>query len=502
MHLLGLDVGTTACKAVVFDDEGRTLGTAYREYPVATDATGRAEQDAEAVWREVGVAIRQAAGGGADRSIGAVGLSVQGDAIIPVDRLCRPLGPAILGMDYRSAADAAECERLLGARELFQLTGMRPHPMNSLCKLLWMRRSRPDTFRSAWKITTYADFIAARLCGTPVIDHSMASRTMAFELASRCWSESILRSLDLDPELFSTAVPCGTTVGMLRPEVAAELHLPASALVVAGGHDQVCAAAGTGVVDEGLGVVSTGTAEVLSTAFTGPRQGDAVFQGFYPCTLYAKEGMYFTFSLNHTGGLLLQWYRDAFAAEEEAEAREAGMSVFELIDRKAAQASGNLLVLPHFNGSGTPLCDTSSRGAIVGLTLSSTRHDIARAILECQCFELAANLEAMEKADIRVGRLVAVGGGAKSALWLQIKADVLGRPIDVPAVREAACFGAALLAGTATGVYRDLDEAVAACVRMERTYEPDGARNARYRERQALYRELYPALASLNRRLA
>ncbi len=240
----------------------------------------------------------------------------------------------------------------------------------------------------------------------------------------------------------------------------------------------------------------------MSTAFVEPRLSDAMFESFYPCYLYAKPGFYFTFSLNHTGGLLLQWYRDSFGGADENEARAQGIGVFELIDRKAALARGDLLILPHFNGSGTPLCDTASRGAIVGLTLSSTRHDIARALLECLSFELAINAEALEKAGVGLERLVAVGGGARSPLWLQIKADVLGRPIAIPRIREGACFGAALLAGAAAGAWAGVDEAVAACVRMERVFEPDAAKRTRCRERYELYKELYPALAAINRRLS
>lgn len=502
MHLLGLDVGTTGVKAVVFDERGASLGSAYSEVPVQTDATGKAEQDAEAVWRELVEVIGRAVQASGCSDIAAAGLSVQGDAIIPTGPDLRPVGPAVLGMDYRSRPQAEETERIFGAKELFRLTGMRPHPMNSLCKVLWLRGARPGIFRSASRITTYSDYVIARLTGSATIDASMASRTMAYELEGRRWSSGILGRLDLDPALFSPVAPCGAVVGTLRAQLASELGLSPRLLVVAGGHDQVCAALGAGAIGEGLGVVSTGTAEVMSTAFARPRLSDAMFDSYYPCYQHAKQGFYFTFSLNHTGGLLLQWYRDNFAGEEEREARAEGVSVFELIDRGAARASGELLILPHFNGSGTPLCDTRSRGAIVGLTLASTRHDIARALLECQSFELALNAETMEKAGVRIDRIVAVGGGARSPLWLQIKADVLGRPVAVPRVREGACFGAALLAGAACGAWASIDEAVAACVHIERAYEPDPGRRQRYAQRYQLYRQLHPALAPLNRRLA
>jgi xylulokinase len=500
MHLLGVDVGTTACKAVIFDETGRVVASASHEYGVLTDESGKAEQDAAMVWNRVKDVVRRTSDkSGAGNDVEAIGISVQGDAVIPVDRNLTPLHNAILGMDYRSEPQARACEERLGGKTLFRLTGMRPHPMNSLCKILWLREHDPGAFERAWKIVTYADYTVGLMTGSPVIDHSMASRTMAFELERRCWSEDILGKLDVDPNLFCEAVPCGRQAGTLRPELADELGLSPTAVVAPGGHDQVCAGVGAGVIREGLGVVSTGTAEVLSTAFDTPRLGDAIYEAFYPCYLHARDGMYFTFSLNHVGGLLLQWYRDSFAIEEVREAERSGRGVFGLIDERAVEARSPVLVLPHFNGSGTPICDTRSRGAIVGLSLSTTRHHVARAILESQSFELRLNVETMAASGIEVQSLRAVGGGSRSPLWLQIKADSLGRPVSTLRVSEAACLGAALLAGTAAGSYADVDEAVAVAVAEDRTFEPSG--DSYYEEKYRVYRDLYAALAPISRRL-
>lgn len=496
--LLGLDIGTTGCKAIVFDAAGRMRGHGFREYGVVCDAPAKAEQDAEQVWALTKEVVREAvakAGGG--EAVKALSVSVQGDAIIPVDRDFHALHPAILGMDYRSAPQAKRCAELFGAFDLFQRTGMRPHPINSLTKVLLLRELAPQVFRRAWKIVTYADFILGKLGADAVIDHTMASRTMAFDLATATWDAGIHAALDLDPGLWSKAVPSGAVVGSIRPALAAELGLPRDVALVAGGHDQPCAALGAGVVREGIGVVSTGTAEVLATAFDQPPLTRALFDGFYPCYRHAKDGMFFTFALNHTAGILLRWWRDNFAAAEVAEAAKRGVDPYALIDERMPADPSPVMVVPHFNGSGTPTCDLQATGAIVGLTLATTRHDIAKAILEGLCFELRINLDAMQTAGLRVDELVAVGGGAKSALWLQLKADILGRPIKTLRCREAACLGAALLAGTAAGVFPSLAEAVRGTVAFERGFAPDAARRARYDERFAAYRRIYPALRNL-----
>jgi sugar (pentulose or hexulose) kinase len=497
MKLIGLDVGTTGCKAIVFDAEGQVLGHGFREYGIICDAPAKAEQDAERVWTLAREALREAvvqAGGGGIR---ALSVSVQGDAIIPVDKDFRALHPAILGMDYRSAPQAAWCSKTLGEFALFEQTGMRPHPMNSLLKVMLLRDIAPKAFAQSAKIVTYADFILGKLGAEPVIDETMASRTMGLESDTRQWSESIHRAVGLEPAIWSRVVPSGAAVGTIRPSLAGELGLPPELLLAAGGHDQTCAALGAGAIREGPGVISTGTAEVLSAALDHPVLSRAMFESYYPCYRHAKPGMAFTFALNHVGGILMRWWRDNFAGPEVAEAAGRSMDPYQLIDERMPDGPSPVLFLPHLNGSGTPSCDLHSRGAIAGITLATTRHDVAKAILEGLTFELNLNLETLLACGIQIAELAAVGGGAKSPRWLQLKADILNRPLRTLRCREAACLGAAMLAGTAAGVYRDLDEAAAATVRYDREYAPDAGRVAVYAERYAAYKKLHPTLLPL-----
>jgi sugar (pentulose or hexulose) kinase len=211
--------------------------------------------------------------------------------------------------------------------------------------------------------------------------------------------------------------------------------------------------------------------------------------------------MYFTFSLNHIGGILLRWYRDNFGGIEIREAEQQGIDAYDQILSKVPEGPSHVMILPHFNGSGTPWCDMSSKGAIVGLNMSSTRHDIVRAILECQTYELKVNMETLEKAGVNIKEFIAVGGGAKSRLWLQIKADILERPVKTLKVREAACLGAAILAGTASGVYRSVDEGVTKVVQQQDTFSPDAEMSKKYAEKYLVYRQLYPALIPINKEL-
>lgn len=501
MHLLGLDVGTTGIKAVVFDPDGNIKGYGFHENEVICERPGYAQQDPEKVWDLTKGVIKEAVAISGVKDIKALSLSVQGDAIIPVDKNIMSLHDTILGMDYRSVNESRSCSELFGDRELFNLTGMRPHPLNSITKILWLKGHRPDVFNKTFKFMTYLDFILSKLGSEPVIDYSMASRTMAFELADKKWSNKILDMIGISSDRLSRVVVPGEAVGELNSLLAQELGLPKGVLLVAGGHDQTCAALGAGVVEENIAIDSHGTAEVLSTAFCKPVLNDGMYNGYYPCYCHAKNGMYFTFALNHIGGILLQWYRDNLGYAEVKEAQDKGVPVYSLMETKAPKGPSSVLVLPHFNGSGTPWCDLDSKGAFVGITMSTTRHDIMKGILDSLTYELRINIETMRAAGININELRSVGGGAKSSVWLQIKADVTGCPVATLKIREAACLGAALLAGTAAGVYNGLDEAVKQTVVLKDVYLPDDNSMKLYNEKYGIYRELYGALKKINRKL-
>ena len=502
MYLLGLDVGTTGCKAVVFDLCGNIKGYGFSEYDIICEKAGWAEQDPERVWELTKLVIRKAIHESGVKTIKALSLSVQGDAVIPADRKLAPLHNALLGMDYRTVKQKDDCSRLFGDRELFNLTGMRPHPMNSLTKILWFKENTPSIYSETYKFMTYADFILAKLgSGEPIIDYTMASRTMAFDLAEKQWSIKILDGAGVDAGLLSKAVPSGRVAGEIRPELAAEFGISKGTLLVTGGHDQTCAALGAGVVEENIAIDSHGTAEVLSTAFSKPVLNSSMYESYYPCYCHAKEGMYFTFSLNHIGGLLLKWYRDNLGYAEVQEAELLGIGDYKLMESKAPAGPSSVLVLPHFNGSGTPWCDFESKGAILGLTMATTRHEIVKGILDSLTYELRINMETMKKAGIRVEELRSVGGAAKSPIWLQIKADITGCRVATLKVREAACLGAAILAGTAAEGYGSVDEGVSAAVSLRDIYEPDESMTGLYNEKYSIYREVYATLKNINKRL-
>lgn len=500
MSLIGLDVGTTGCKAILFDLRGHVLGSATREYSVRTPRPDWAEQDAEEVWRLAWDCVREAADvAKADPPV-AMALSCQGEAVIPVDAEGRSMRPAILGMDTRTTEENAWLAERFGARELFARTGMPVHTINSLPKLLWIQRNEESVWEEADRFLLYEDFFLNRLIGRPVISHCLASRTQMYDLREGRWAVDLLGECGIEAARLAELPADGQqVVGRLNPELGDELGLAEPLLVACGGHDQACAALGSGAVSGGLAFVSTGTAEVVEVAMEAPALGEPLRRGNISVYRHVVPDLYVAMTLNHSGGLVLRWFRDTFCAGEMRRAEAADGDAYDLILQGAPEGPTSLIVLPHLAGSGTPQLDTSSRGAILGLTFGTDRAAIAKAILEALTFEVRMNLDVLRGCGVQVEELAAVGGGAKSDLWLQLKADICRVPIRVPQVTEAACLGAALAAGVAAGLYPDFASAVDAAVCYEHTIKPRGEVASAYQERYALYRKVYPTLTPLHR---
>ena len=497
MSLIGLDIGTTGCKAILFDQEGRILSQAAREYAILTPRPGWAEQDAEHVWNLAWEALKEAVAGNSAGPPQAMALSVQGEAVIPVDTDGHALRHAILGMDTRTGQENKWLAEQFGSETLFARTGMPVHTINTLPKLLWLQRHEPQLWSRAHQLLLYEDFFLRRLSGQATISHCLASRTQMYDLAAGTWAHDILDRCGMCPSRLAQLAGRGE-VGVLRGDLAAELGLKDDLLLAGGGHDQACAALGSGVIRDGLAMVSTGTAEVVEVAMRSPVLGDNLRNGGISVYRHVVPGLYLAMTLNHSGGLLLRWFRDTFCRPEVEQARQTGNDAYDLMLASVPTGPTDLMVLPHFAGSGTPALDTASKGAILGLTFATDRATLAKAILEGLTFELRVNLDLLRNSGISIQELRAVGGGARSPLWLQLKADICRTPLRVPEVTEAACLGAAMLAGVACGVYPDVEAAVSRTVHSGRHVTPDDESATAYEDRFKIYTRLYPALKNLH----
>jgi len=502
MSTIGLDIGTTGCKAIVFGRQGQVLSQAAREYCILTPHPNWAEQDAELVWSRACDALGEAISKNKEEPPVALALSVQGEAVIPIDKKGAPLRRAILGMDTRTTAENNWLVEQFGAETLFNRTGMPVHTVNTLPKLLWLRRNEPAIYSSADQFLLYEDFFLQRLSGRAVISHCLASRTQMYDLAAGDWADDILDRCRIDRNRLAPLSPAnGGVVGTIGRDLAKELGLTHEVLLAAGGHDQACAAFGSGVVRDGLAMVSTGTAEVVEVAMKSPALSEPLRKRNISVYRHVVPQLYLAMTLNQSGGLVLRWFRDTLCKWELEQAHATGQNPYDLVLDGAPQGPTGIMVLPHFSGSGTPSFDTTSKGAILGLTFAADRAAMAKAILEGLTFELRTNLDLLRDSGITINELHAVGGGARSELWLQLKADICNVPLRVPEVTEAACLGAALLAGVAAGVYPDHAAAADSCVRLGRRIGPRSRSRSAYSQRYEIYMKVYPALIDLHRQL-
>ncbi|MCL2352924.1 MAG: FGGY family carbohydrate kinase [Firmicutes bacterium] len=484
--LLGLDIGTSGCKAVIYESDGRGAGRAvsgaYREYGVVADEkNGWFEIDPNAVWDAAAAVIREAAAA-VRGDVSAVGVSSFGESAVPVDADGNVLANAILYTDPRGAE---ECALMEPYRDI---TKLRPHPMYTLPKILWIRKNRPELFEKTRRFLLFEDFTLFKLTGNCRISYSEASRTGCFDVAERRFAPRIFADLGLSPDIFSAPAQAGTPAGALLPGVAAELGLRADAIVSVGGQDQVCSAVGAGAVESGAAALGIGTVECITPVFGAPIADAAVLDCGYCCVPYAVGGKYVTYAYNYTGGALLRWFRDAIAP-----GGAVGKDVYQKFDARVKDRPTNLLLLPYFAGAATPFMDTAATGAIFGLKLTSTAEDIYRAILEGCCFEMLVNIERLAEAGVTIGGVTATGGGA-SETWLRMKADVFGFPVRSLENSEAGTMGAAIMAGAAAGVFGSVGEGVKKMVRCAGEFLPNPEARGYYMEKYEKYKKMYKAV--------
>lgn len=498
--LLGLDIGTTSVKAGVFDAAGRQLAAAGCEYRLRHPAPDRAELDPETYWASAIEAVRAAlAASGADPArVVALAVSSQGETVIAVDGPGRPLGPALVWLDNRATAEARELgERFPNAR-LYDRTGVPDmNPTWSAAKILWWRHHEPALFAAAARFLLVEDFLLHRLTGRYVTDGSVACTSLLLDIRTGAWWDPMLDALGIDASRLPEIAAPGSVVGVLTRAAADALGLPVGLAVVAGGMDQGAGAIGVG--NTGPGVISESTGGALTVQATVAEHGGDR-SGQTPVYIHSAPGSYLYCPVCPTGGMALTWFRDTFGAAEVARAGLEGRTAYELLTELAATApagSDGVLFLPHLAGAFSPEYVPEARGVLYGLTLHHGRACLVRAVLESVAFMLRRNVELLASAGATAGEIRSHGGGARSAFWNQVKADVCGMPVLTMAGEDAAVRGDAMLAGVAAGVYGDLAEAGRAMVAPKARFDPDPANRAAYDDAYATYIELFDALRPL-----
>jgi len=493
--LLGIDVGTGGTRALVIDARGGIVASATAEHaPFASPQTGWAEQDPHDWWRATREAVHVVLTlpGVAPDAIAAIGLSGQMHGSTLLDGNDAVVRPALLWCDQRTDQQCQQITDTIGAARLIELTLNPALTGFTAPKLLWVREHEPEKWRDVRSVLLPKDYVRFRLTGHKATDVADASGTLLFDVGARKWSETMLRELDLKPSLMPEAFESPMVTGSVSPEGADATGLKVGTPVVAGGGDQAAGAVGMGIVRAGAVSATIGTSGVVFAATDRPVLEPG---GRIHTFCHAVPGRWHVMGVTLGAGLSLRWFRDQFGAGPDD-----GRDPYERMTEGAAAApvgSDGVLWAPYLMGERTPHLDPHARAALVGLSGSHTRAHVVRAVLEGVAFSLKDSFSIFEAMQVPVSHVRLGGGGARSALWRRIQADTYGYPVEIVAAEEGAAYGAALLAGVGAGVWRTVDEACDAVVRVVTRIEPNSTDQATMARQYERFKALYPALKAI-----
>ena len=497
---LGIDIGTGSTKTLAIAGDGAILASATAEYPLLTPRPGWTEQHPADWWDAVQdttrrvVADLKAAGHDA-ADVKGIGLSGQMHGSVFLDAAGRVIRPALLWNDQRTAGQCDEItERAGGRAELIRMVANPALTGFTAPKILWLREHEPEHFEKTTQVLLPKDYIRYELTGEFATEVSDASGTLLLDVAKRDWSAELLGKLDLDAALLPKVYESPEVSGTLSQKAADAIGLPPGVPVVGGGGDQAAGAVGNGIVRSGVISATMGTSGVVF-AHSDEMAFDP--EGRLHTFCHAVPGKWHVMGVILSAGLSLQWYRNQFAQSEAAVAMGLGQESYEVMTQLAQRApvgSEGLIFLPYLTGERTPHADPNARGAWIGLSPRHGRPHLIRSVIEGATFAMNDSLEIIRSLGVPIDEIRVSGGGAKSAFWRQVQADIYGQAVSTINAEEGPAYGVALLAAVGTGAFGSVEEACEATIRAVSTTSPDEAARSTYVGQYATFGRLYPAL--------
>ncbi|MFW6188819.1 MAG: xylulokinase [Planctomycetota bacterium] len=494
--LLGIDVGTSGAKGLLCDESGRVLATTTTEYPACSPKPLWSEQDPEDWWAGTCESIRKvidAAGVDGDEVRG-MGLTGQMHGLVMLDESDRVIRPAILWNDQRTATECEQITDTIGRERLLKVACNPALTGFTAPKILWVRNNEPENYRRCRQILLPKDYVRFRLSGTFATEVSDASGTLLLDVRERDWSEEILDKLEIDRELLADCHESPEVSAEVSRPVAQELGIPPGTPIVGGGGDQAAGAVGNGIVRSGVISATIGTSGVVF-AFSDEVATDP--QGRVHTFCHAVPGKWHVMGVVLSAGGSLQWYRDNLAEAEREEAERRGVDPYEILTAQAAEAEPGcegLLFLPYLTGERTPHANPNARGALVGITPRHGKGEVVRAVMEGITYAMKDSLEIIRQMGVEVEQIRLSGGGARSEFWRRMQAAVYENDVCTINASEGPAYGAALLAGVGTGVWRSVPEACDESISVTSRYEVNDDERRVYAEFYPVFRRLYRSL--------
>lgn len=496
-YLLGIDIGTSACKVALFAGDGQVKAAASGDYPVYYPKPGWAEQDPEEWWTAVCGAARQVLRNSGIRpeEIAGIGIDGQSWSAIAIDKEGRVLTNTPIWMDTRAQDICDRLNEKLGAERIFEVSGNSLQPSYTTAKILWYKENLPEVYEKIDKILQSNSYIAYKLTGAVTQEVSQGYGLHCFDMRNGVWDEEMCEALGIPRGFLPEIVSCDTVVGTVTEQAAKESGLAAGTPVVAGGLDAACGTLGAGVIHPGETQEQGGQAGGMSICMDTYKADPRLILGFH-----VVPGQWLLQGGTTGGGGTMRWFEREFADyEREIASREGRSSLMQLNDiaEKVPPASDGVVFLPYMAGERSPVWNPDAKGVFYGLDFSKTKGHMVRALMEGVAFSLRHNLETAEEAGAEAKVLRAMGGSANSLLWTQIKSDITGKPVVVPSSDTATTLGAAILAGVGVGFYESYEEAVSLTVRETRRHAPDPENQAAYDKAYRQYRRLYESLKDM-----
>lgn len=495
-YLLGVDIGTSGTKTVLFDELGNTRASDLQEYPLYQPKNGWAEQDPEDWWKATYNSIKNvlAKSGVSPDEVKGVGLSGQMHGLVLLDRENKVLRKSIIWCDQRSGAECEQITQLVGAKRLIEITANPALTGFTASKIMWVKNHEPEIFDKAVKILLPKDYVRYQLTGEFATEVSDASGMQLLDVPNRCWSDEVLQKLGLDKSMLGKVYESQEVTGTVHQKAAELTGLKVGTPVVGGGGDQAAGAVGNGIVKPGVISSTIGTSGVVF-AYTDKVSIDPLGRVHTFC--HAVPNTWHIMGVTQGAGLSLQWFRNNFCKEEISTASLMGVDPYYLMDKAAEKVeagSNGLLYLPYLMGERTPHLDPDCRGVFFGLSAKHTKKEVLRSVMEGVVYSLKDCLEIIKELGVDISEVRASGGGGKSPLWRQMQADIFGSEICTINASEGPAFGVAILAGVGSGVYKSVSEACEATIQVKTRQQADQALTAKYNEYYKLYRSLYASL--------
>ncbi|NLX94451.1 MAG: xylulokinase [Clostridiales bacterium] len=495
-YLIGIDIGTSGTKTVLFTQTGSVVASDTAEYPLYQPQNGYAEQDPADWWKATITTIQAVLkkSGVDSGKIAGIGLSGQMHGLVMLDEQGEVLRRSIIWCDQRTTKECEEITEKVGKERLIKITANPALTGFTASKILWVRNHEPTVYAKCRHILLPKDYIRYKLTGVFATEVSDASGMQLLDVTNRCWSDEVLEKLGIDKSLLGKVYESPEVTGKVTQTVAELTGLKAGTIVVGGAGDNAAAAVGTGVVEDGKAFTTIGTSGVV---FAHTSNISIDLKGRVHTFCCAVPGAWHVMGVTQAAGLSRKWFRDNFCQAEIEASQGTQLDSYDLMDMKAATSpigANRLLYLPYLMGERTPHLDANARGVFFGLSAMHTKNDLLRAVIEGVSYSLKDSMTVLASMNISVDNMAICGGGSKSTLWRQMLADVYGCSVKTIASKEGAALGVALLAAVGAGIYGSVAEACKAVIEYGDTQQPDESNVKEYAKFYALYKEIYPNL--------